>query len=211
MLLPLKNSATDRHSLLAACLTLGLTFFCLFARLTAEPAPAPSQKQLADSMDRKITAIRENAAKERPARQSLVFSQDEINAYFAERRLPMPEGVRSVTFDLSSNQVRSRSRIDFDDITRERRSRNPLMYFFTGLHDVEVVAQVPSSRAGMAHVTVESVAIDGIEVPRMALQFFVERYVNPKYPNVGLDRDYRLPSHLDTVVIASRKGTVTQK
>ena len=183
----------------------------------AAPAPASNpptitdQKQLADSMEKKVVFIKENGAKERPKRRTLVFSQDEINAYFAERRVKMPEGVRSVTFDLTLDHVHAQALIDFDDITRERRSSNPLMYLFTGLHNVDVVAHTRGAGTGMVHVTVESVVIDGVTVPRMALQFFVDHFVHPKYPNVGLDRDYRLPAKMDSVVIGQRKGTATQK
>lgn len=182
---------------------------CLAAPLGA--APAKSRKQLADSMEKKIAAVRENGECERPKKQTTVFAQDEINAYFAERRLPMPEGVRSVTFDLTPGKVFSRARIDFDEITRERRTRNPLMHLFTGTHNVEVAARATAAGAGKVRVNVESVAIGGVTVPRMALQFFIERFVNPKYPNVRLDGEYTLPAKMDSVTIDARKGTVVQK
>ena len=162
-------------------------------------------------MQKKIDEVRSNGEKARPSRRTTVFTQDEVNAYFAERRLTMPEGVRSVTFDLSADTVRSKARIDFDDITKSRRTSNPLMYLFTGVHNVEVEAHTASSGPGMVTVSVRSVQIDGVTVPKMALQFFVDRFVNPKYPNVDLDQDYRLPSKMDSVVIGQRKGTVTQK
>ncbi len=183
-----------------------------FLVAAASPLPAPkTQKQLADSMEAKIASVKGNGEKERPAKRATVFQQDEINAYFAERRLTMPDGVRSVTFMLTPNLVRSQARVDFDDITRDRRTRNPLMYLFTGTHDVEVSARTASAGAGIVHVSVESVTIDGVTVPRMALQFFIDRFVSPKYPKVGLDRDYRLPAKMDSVVIGQRQGTVTQK
>jgi hypothetical protein len=116
-----------------------------------------------------------------------------------------------VTFDLSPDTVRSKARIDFDDITKSRRTSNPLMYLFTGVHNVDVLARATSAGPGMVTVSVESVQIDGVTVPKMALQFFIDRFVNPKYPNVDLDQDYRLPSKMDSVIIGQRKGTVTQK
>lgn len=182
---------------------------CLAAPLTA--APSRTQKQLADSMEKKIAAVRENGERGRPGKQTTVFAQDEVNAYFAERRLTMPEGVRSVTFDLTPGKVFSRARIDFDEITRERRNRNPLMHLFTGTHDVEVGARATSAGPGRVRVNVESVAIGGVTVPRMALQFFIERFVNPKYPKVRLDGEYTLPAKMDSVTIDMRKGTAVQK
>lgn len=201
----LLKSATDR----ALLGVLALTITLIFALTTG--AAAKTLRQLADSMETKIAAVRDNGAKDRPGRKITVFQQDEINAYFAERRLTMPDGVRSVKFALSPNQVRAQARIDFDDITRNRRSQNPLMYLFTGTHDVEVNARATAAGPGMVKVSVQSVTINGVTVPRMALEFFIDRYVSPKYPQVGLDQDYRLPAKMDSVIIGPRQGTVTQK
>ncbi|MEO5936780.1 MAG: hypothetical protein ABIP81_06165 [Terriglobales bacterium] len=208
---PLPKFAISRAS---SALVFTLVFTLVLASPVAaapDPLPQKNQPQLADSMEKKIASVKENGAKERPVKRTTVFQQDEINAYFAERRLTMPDGVRSVVFALGPNQVRAQARIDFDDITRNRRTHNPLMYLFTGVHNVEVSARTAPSGACMVHVAVESVTIDGVTVPRMALQFFVDRFVSPKYPKVGLDRDYRLPAKMDAVVIAKAKGTVTQK
>lgn len=198
-------------SAISRALSSALVFTLVLAAGPVAAAPAKTPQQLADSMEKKIASVKENGAKERPDKRITVFQQDEINAYFAERRLTMPDGVRSVVFTLGPNLVHAQARIDFDDITRNRRTHNPLMYLFTGVHNVEVSARTAPAGAGMVHVTVESVTIDGVTVPRMALQFFVDRFVSPKYPKVGLDRDYRLPAKMDAVVIARGKGTVTQK
>lgn len=209
---PLPKFAISRARSSAFVFTLAFTL--LLARPGAavpDPLPGKTQPQLADSMEKKIASVKANGAKERPDKRTTVFQQDEINAYFAERRLTMPEGVRSVVFTLSPNQVHAQARIDFDDITRNRRTHNPLMYLFTGVHNVAVSARTAPAGAGKVHVAVESVTIDGVTVPRMALQFFVDRFVSPKYPKVGLDRDYSLPAKMDAVVIAKTKGTVTQK
>lgn len=189
-----------------------LVLVVMGVRALAAAPSASDQTKLADSMDKKIGAVRENGAKARPTAKTTVFTQDEVNAYFAERRVPkMPEGVRSVRFVLSADSVLAKARIDFDDITRSRRTSNPLMYLFSGVHNVEVIAKTGNAGPGMVHAAVESVTIDGVSVPRMALQFFIDRFVNPKYPQVDLDQDYKLPAKMDSVVIGAGKGTVTQK
>jgi hypothetical protein len=45
----------------------------------------------------------------------------------------------------------------------------------------------------------------------MALEFFVEHYITPKYPNVGLDSQFQLPNRIDTATVGYHKLTVTQK
>jgi hypothetical protein len=178
--------------------------------VTAYAAPNTHNAALANSMQRKVEYVTANGGKESPESKETIFLQDEINAYFAERRLKIPEGVKSVTFDLRPGLVTANAKVDFDEITRERRSRNPLMHFFTGLHDVEVVARTQQAGSGMVHVSVESVAIDGLTVPKIALELFVERFVNPKFPSVGLDRDYRLPAKMKSAIIGERTGTIKQ-
>jgi hypothetical protein len=66
-------------------------------------------------------------------------------------------------------------------------------------------------KAGRGYVHVDSVSIDGIEVPQFALQLFVDKYIKPKYPNVGIDSEFALPDRIDTAVVGLHKVTLTQK
>ncbi|MCU1285731.1 MAG: hypothetical protein JWO13_2081 [Acidobacteriales bacterium] len=168
------------------------------------------QIEAADSMQRKVDFLKRNATLTPADPRPTVFSQTEINAYFAQRRVPMPEGVKSVTFTLETGEVTARTHVDFDELTAKARSNNPLLAIFSGTHDVQVVATADGSE-GTAHVSVKSVALDGVGIPRMALEMFIERFVNPKFPTVRLDGDYKLPVRIDTVQIGHRTGTVTQK
>ncbi len=59
---------------------------------------------------------------------------------------------------------------------------------------------------------VESVMFDGLTVPRIALEYFADRYLRPKYGNaVGMDSTFRLPSRIDTAIIGSDQVTLTQR
>lgn len=165
----------------------------------------------ADSFQDKVEHIKTNATSTKVDEKPTNFSQEEINAYFSERRLKMPEGVKTVTFDLKAGQVTAFTRVDFEQIRKERQSMNPLLAIFDGIHDCKVVAFTESAGPGQVHVRVESVEIDGLSVPRMALEMFMKHYVNPKYPNIGLDNDYKLPARIDSAVIGAQVGTIVQK
>jgi hypothetical protein len=164
----------------------------------------------ADSMQHKIDFLKRNATITPVDPRPTVFLQNEINAYFAQHRVKLPEGVTSVNFNMSPGLVTARTRVDFDELTANKRSYNPLLAVFTGVHDVQVVA-TGSARAGIANVYVRSVTLDGVNVPRMALDMFIRRFVNPKYPSISLDGEYHLPVRIDTVVTGDRRGTVAQK
>lgn len=168
------------------------------------------QSAAADAMQRKIDFIKTNRDAARVDQRPTEFLQTEINAYFAERRVKMPDGVKSVRFVLTQGTVTAYARVDFDEITASARSRHPLLAIFSGTHDVQVVADASGS-GGMTHVNVRSVMLDAVSIPRMALEMFIEKWVNPKYPTIKLDGDYKLPAKIDIVTIEERRGVVTQK
>jgi hypothetical protein len=60
-------------------------------------------------------------------------------------------------------------------------------------------------------VHIDSVSIDGVGVPRMALEYFVEKYITPKHPDIGLDSQFKLPYRIETATVGARQLTVTQK
>ena len=187
-----------------------VTLPALGAAQTAGSETTRMQSAAADAMQRKIDFTQANAKASRIDPRPTIFSQYEINAYFAGRRVKMPDGVKSVHFVLTPGTVTAYTHVDFDEITASSRSRHPLLSIFSGTHDVEVVADA-SGAHGMTHVNVRSVSLDGISIPHMALEMFIERWVNPKYPTVRLDGEYKLPARLDTVKIEERRGVVTQK
>jgi hypothetical protein len=165
----------------------------------------------ADSMQRKIDYLKRNATITPADPRPTIFSQTEINAYFAQRRVKMPDGVKSVVFNLSPGEVAAKTLVDFDELTANARSHNPLLAIFNGVHNVDAVARVVSSGNGVVSVSVQSVSLDGMEIPRMALDLFIQRFVNPKFPSVRLDGEYKLPVRINTVKVDRRTGTVTQK
>ena len=74
-----------------------------------------------------------------------------------------------------------------------------------------VVVANASGTAGQGLVDVQSVSLDGVEVPQFLLEIFVEKYLTPKYPNVELESRFRLPDKIDTAVVGEHKLTVIQK
>ena len=171
-----------------------------------------SAREAADSFQRKLEAVQENSKKTTPASQPSVFFEEEINGYFSERRIPnMPEGVKSVRFELRPAHVLAYTTVDFDELRRDRQIRNPLLSMFTGTHDCEVEAIVGSAGPGRVRIRVDSVKLDGVSIPLMAVEMFIERFVNPKYPNVGLDREYQLPARIESAVIQLDEGVIVQR
>ena len=158
----------------------------------------------------KLHHIENNASHAPPDQTPTEFTEQEINAYFAPGKVKLPPGVQSVTFLAQSGILTASCNVDFDQVKAGRRSANPLLSLFSGVHDVVVVAQARGS-GGQGLVEVQSVSVDGVEIPRFVLELFVEKYLQPKYPNVGLESRFTLPDKIDTAITGEHKLTVTQK
>jgi hypothetical protein len=158
----------------------------------------------------KLQHIEKNAELAHPDRTPTEMTEREVNGYFAARKVKLPAGVESVTFQAQPGIITASCRVDFDQVKAGRHSSNPLLSLFSGVHDVVVVANA-SGTAGQGLVDVQSVSLDGVEVPRFVLEIFVEKYLTPKYPNVGLESRFALPDKIDTAVVGEHKIVVIQK
>ena len=163
----------------------------------------------AASMKRKLHQVDLNAASAHPKPLRTVFTETEVNAYMASGEVQLPAGVMSVHLEGDMGVITGTARVDFDQLRAGRGSANPLLEIFSGIHDVVVVAHARGSGGqGTAHV--DSVSLDGIEIPRFVLELFVEKYLQPKYPGIGLDSRFDLPDRIDAATVGSHTLSVTQ-
>ncbi len=162
------------------------------------------------SAERKIDHIESNARSSRPNQTPTVFTEAEANAYLASDNVKMPAGVESVELEGEDGVITGRARVNFDQVREGVHSSNPLLSVFSGVHDVVVIAHAHGA-AGRGQVHVDSVSIDDVEVPHFVLQMFVEKFLTPKYPDIGIDSQFALPDRIDTATIGPHELTVTQK
>jgi hypothetical protein len=182
---------------------------CTLLSFAAVQTNAPNPAAVA-SMQAKLDHIASNAATGRPDQAPTVLTEEEVNAYIASGQIKLPAGVQSVRLQAQPGVVNGNSRVDFDALKAGRHSSNPLLGIFSGVHDVEVNADAHGS-GGQGYVHVNSVSLDGVEIPRFVLQLFVEKYLQPKYPNIGLDSRFALPARIDTATVGLHNLTLTQK
>jgi hypothetical protein len=81
---------------------------------------------------------------------------------------------------------------------------------FSGVHDVRVDATA-QGQDGEADVQIQSAQLDGIEIPKFALQMFLRKYVQPKYPNIGMETRFALPERINTAKIEESQLSLTQR
>jgi hypothetical protein len=180
---------------------------CAVALIGQQPAP---RHRLADSLQHKLDYIQQNGRLAHPNPSPTVMTEEEINDYLASGRVKLPQGVKKVTFQGQSGMLTAFATIDFDEVRAGQRSSNPLLSMFSGIHNANVETDAAGA-GGQGKVHVRTVSLDGYQVPRMALEFFVDKYVTPKYPNIGMDSTFQLPDKIDVATIGYHKLTVAQK
>jgi hypothetical protein len=176
---------------------------------SAQPVSGTGHR-LAESMQFKLDRIQQNGQRAHPDQAPTVMTEEEVNDYIASGRIVLPQGVKKLRLEGRSAIVTAFLNVDFDEIRAGQKSANPLLSVFSGRHDVRVEADA-SGNGGQGRVSVRDVSIDGFSVPRMALEYFVSKYITPKYPNVGMDSQFQLPDKIDLATVGYHKLTVTQK
>jgi hypothetical protein len=176
---------------------------------TATGSPETGHR-LAESMQAKLDHINQNAQRNPPDQTPTVMTEEEINDYFASGTVKLPVGVKKVVVHGQSGVIDAVVNVDFDEIRAGQRSSNPLLAIFSGQHMMRLDADAAGS-GGQGKVHVRNVSIDGVDVPPVALEYFVQKYVTPKYPNAGIDSEFQLPAKIDLATVGYHKLTVTQK
>ena len=171
-----------------------------FLSASIGPLDASDTSAAADSMARKLQHIEQNAAAAKPDTTPTELTEPEVNAYLADGRVKLPTGVQSVRFEAQPDLISSTARVDFDQIKAGQHSSNPLLSVFSGVHNVDVRARA-RAMGHKGYVEVQSVALDGVEIPHFVLQLFLDKYLKPKYPAIGMNSEFALPDKIDAAKV----------
>lgn len=187
---------------------LALIFLATFALL----AQAARHSTAYLSMDKKIAVIQTNSSNPPAQPQTTNITQDELNAYLTEGGVTIPKGLSNVKIQLSPGIVHASSQVDFDQLSAGHSGGgNPIFSaLFTGTHDVEADGQASGSN-GQGTITIETVKLDGVPVPKSALQYLIQHYVKPKYPTAGMTSTFNLPEKIETATVQQSAVALTQK
>jgi len=168
--------------------------------LPAVIAGKSDSRELA-SAERKFAHIETNGRSSRPNPAPTILTEAEVNAYLASDNISLPAGVQSVKLEGDDGVVTGNTRVDFDRIREGAHSSNPLLSIVVHAH----------GSGGRGQVHVDSVSLDTIEVPRFVLQLFVDKFLKPKYPELGLDSEFALPDRIDMATVGKHERTIVQK
>ncbi|MDT8070252.1 MAG: hypothetical protein ROO76_18955 [Terriglobia bacterium] len=186
---------------------LALIVLATFALLAQADRHSPAYL----SMDRKVASIESNASNPPSHPQTTTITQDELNAYLSEGGIDIPKGLSDVKIEFSPGTVHASSQVDFDHLSEGHGGGNPIFSaLFSGTHDVEADAQASGSN-GQGTVTIKTVKLDGVSIPKAALEYLIQHYVKPKYPNAGMTSTFSLPDNIQNAVVQQSQVALTQK
>jgi hypothetical protein len=184
-----------------------LAVLILSPLLLAQAAKSPAYLRA----EHKLAWLAENGRNPTPSTRPTVITAEEWNAYLNQGGVKLPEGVSNVHLSSQPGAARGDADVNFDRFTGNRTRNNPLLQLFTTSHHVTVTAQAEAAN-GVGTVHVESVTFDGATVPRFALEYFVDRFLRPRYGNaVALDSTFPLHSRIDTATLGTSRVTITQR
>jgi hypothetical protein len=191
-----------------------VVFLALAMSLAAAARPAQFSGNNHSSeyraMQQKLAYLKQNAARPHPDPRPTELTEPEVNAYFSQGGVKLPKGVSQLRLTSKAAVIDAHAQIDFEQIMQGRGSSNPLYGLFSGNHDVHVVAQATGSN-GAGSIRVQSVEMDGVQLPQFALEFFVQHYITPKYPNVGITSTFKLPLRIDSAIVDTGKVRLFQR
>ena len=162
------------------------------------------------SIQKKLAWLKMNATKTHPDPRPTDLTEPEVNAYFNEGGVKLPKGVSHLRLSSHDAVIDGHANVDFEQIMQGRGSNNPFYSLFSGSHDVHAVAQATGAN-GTGTIHVQSVELDGVQLPQFALQFFVQHYITPKYPNVGITSTFKLPLRIVSAVVETGKVRLIQR
>jgi hypothetical protein len=182
---------------------------CVLGLAFAAAAAKNSSLDLA-SANRKLAHLEANGRATRPDPKPTMLTEAEINAYLASDEVQFPAGVQSVRLSGSNGAISGVAKVDFDKVREGSHSSNPLLSIFSGIHDVQVETH-SYGRGGQGYVHVDSVSLDDVEVPQFVLRLFVEKYITSRYPNIGIDSQFKLPDRIDRAMVGQHQVSLVQK
>lgn len=187
-----------------------ITAIAGIAAIAATSLCGSAQTASADSLQKKIDYLILNGEKAKPDQRPTVLTDAEVDAYMNSDRLKIPAGISQIQLVTTVGEATGTAKIDFDQLLAGVRRTNPLWSLFSGVHDVKVLVRA-WGKDGMGNVQVQKVWLDGHEIPRYVLEFFLEHYLKPRVPQASLDSRFKMPARIWTATVTKGRTTLVQK
>jgi hypothetical protein len=171
----------------------------LFTTLIALAAP-PATDPLALSAQHKLDIIQSGKAKPGSV---FVFTINELNAWVLYK-LPgiVPEGVRNPRLELGNGTATAYLLVNFLKVRHGQGLETSWLIskLIDGEKPVKVNARIESAK-GRATVYLQRVEISGLAVSGSTLDFLIDNFFRPLYPDAKIDQPFELADNVDHIEI----------
>src|SRR5581483_4573602 len=146
------------------------------------------------SVKQKINDI--EAGKLRPGTR-IVMTPREVDAYVTREA---PAGVRNPRVELQSGVAKGAALIDFGKLRRAQGYQPGWLMakLLDGERPVSVTARIQSGN-GQATVDVQRVEISGVPIDGKTLEFLIQNFLLPMYPEAAVGRPFELGHRIERV------------
>lgn len=180
---------------------------CWLIAVVLFSAAAAGAENSYQSAGRKITLIQEDRA---APGSRIWLSIGELNDYVRHEAIKVvPQGLRNPRLELGHSSAAAYALIDFLKV-RELKGAPPsllLVWLLSGERPVRVTAQIQSSQ-GRATVNVEEVDMAGISARGAVLDFLIDNFFLPFYPEAKIGRPFELGHNVDRLEVSPQGVSV---
>jgi hypothetical protein len=131
--------------------------------------------------------------------QRIFMSQRELDAYLRAQAVAIaPKAVRNTRVELGEGSGTASAMVNFLELNKARGGQSNWMLekMLDGERLVKVSVHVETDR-GKARVEADRVEIGGAAISGAPLNFLIENYVIPQFPNAKVDQWFPMEHHID--------------
>jgi hypothetical protein len=155
------------------------------------------------AVDRKLNLIE---ADKLPAGSRVVFTARELNDYAREEA---PKGVRGIKLELGVGLATASAVVDLNELNKVQGgpSNFILEKLLAGERPLRVTARIQSAN-GQLRVDIESVEFAGMTLEHAMVDFLIQHFIMPKFPNARVGEWVPLVHRVDRIEIKPAAATV---
>jgi hypothetical protein len=170
----------------------------------------PAAEPEAVSCQRKIDEIKYDKAKPGAVYR---FTASELNAW-ARQELPkeVPQGMRQPSLQLGTNTATGHAIVDFLKMQHAKGAKPGWLMekLIDGERPMKVTVEMKSAN-GYATVYLRRVEISSISAGGSVLQFLIQNFFRPLYPEAHIDEAFEMGHNVDRVEVRPDAATVYMK
>lgn len=140
-----------------------------------------------------------------PAGTRVDLTPAELNAWAAdEARIWAPGAARNIHLDLRTGEATGSVLVDFAKLRKAVTGEDPgwiMKNLFSGERSVTVTARFESSNR-RARVDVERVEVSGVPIEGAALNFIIEEWLKPTFPDVKVNQWFGLGFRINRFTVS---------